>query len=153
MTFKDESCPGKREKVQVWVYSKNNGGIIRFLLLRTLPARGGFWQPVTGGVEPGESLDGAAQREAVEETSLTFKNPPWSLGHEFTFEARGLNFHEHVFAVEAQWCQEVVVDSHEHDAWEWVTLVDARKKVRHASNVEALEILVHRLGLPVAKEN
>ncbi len=40
----------------------------RVLLLRRTEARGGFWQPVTGRVEPGEAAEAAARRELREET-------------------------------------------------------------------------------------
>jgi lipoyl(octanoyl) transferase len=40
----------------------------RVLLLRRSEARGGFWQPVTGRIEPGESPEAAARRELLEET-------------------------------------------------------------------------------------
>ena len=42
-----------------------------FLLLKRIPERGGFWQPVTGGVHEGENLDTAAKRELFEETQIT----------------------------------------------------------------------------------
>ena len=40
----------------------------RVLLLRRAPEGGGFWQPVTGRIEPGESPEAAARRELLEET-------------------------------------------------------------------------------------
>ena len=40
----------------------------RVLLLRRTSARGGFWQPVTGRIEPGENPLDAAARELREET-------------------------------------------------------------------------------------
>jgi lipoyl(octanoyl) transferase len=42
----------------------------RVLLLRRTPERGGFWQPVTGRIEAGESAQAAAERELGEETGL-----------------------------------------------------------------------------------
>lgn len=41
-----------------------------YLLLKRNPSNGGFWQPVTGYVEPGESLSDAARREVEEETGI-----------------------------------------------------------------------------------
>ena len=57
------------EKVQCIVY-RINGGNVEILLLKTIPGRGGFWQSVTGKVEPGESLCDAARRELHEETGI-----------------------------------------------------------------------------------
>jgi 8-oxo-dGTP pyrophosphatase MutT (NUDIX family) len=141
-----ESQGGKREKVQVWIYARGAQGRFQFLLLRTLPERGAFWQPVTGSVEPEELIEDAALREAKEETGLLFTGIPWSLGHEFSFEARGLQFHEHAFAVEATSMQPVVLDSHEHSDFQWVSATEARALVKHASNVEVLEVLMRKLS-------
>jgi lipoyl(octanoyl) transferase len=43
----------------------------RVLLLKRTPARGGFWQILTGRVEPGESALSAAAREIFEETGFS----------------------------------------------------------------------------------
>ena len=42
-----------------------------FLVLLRSPERHGYWNPVAGGIEPGETLDEAALRELGEETALT----------------------------------------------------------------------------------
>jgi lipoyl(octanoyl) transferase len=53
------------------------------LLLRRRPERGGFWQPVTGRVEPGETPEAAARRELLEETGADV--PVESLGYRHAF--------------------------------------------------------------------
>jgi len=42
---------------------RRNGNTIEYLLLKRLPDRNGFWQPVTGGLEEGETLVEALRRE------------------------------------------------------------------------------------------
>jgi lipoyl(octanoyl) transferase len=49
------------------------------LLLRRTPDRGGFWQQVTGRIEPGEEAAAAAQRELREETGADL--PVTALGY------------------------------------------------------------------------
>jgi lipoyl(octanoyl) transferase len=55
----------------------------RVLLLRRSPARGGFWQPVTGRIEAGEAPEAAARRELLEETGGDL--PVVALGYRHAF--------------------------------------------------------------------
>jgi 8-oxo-dGTP pyrophosphatase MutT (NUDIX family) len=115
-----------------------------FLLLRRISSRGGFWQGVTGGVKPGESLDEAAVRELVEETALTPRRI-LDIGYQYPFRIKRATRSspiaratEHVFVALLDAKVDPDLDSAEHDAWDWFTYEDALKWLRWPENVEAL---------------
>jgi len=60
----------------------------RVLLLRRSEARGGFWQPVTGRIEPGEEPEAAACRELFEETGADAAVTALGYTHAFGLEPR-----------------------------------------------------------------
>ena len=143
------SAPALR-KVQVWIHRANPfalDGEALVLLLRLREERGGYWQPVTGGVDPGETLEIAAMREAGEETGLVFRGAPRDLHVSFTYEnARG-RFEEHGFGLEAV-TDLVTLDPREHVEYQWVGLSEASSLVHHASNRDVLHMLEFLLQGP-----
>jgi 8-oxo-dGTP pyrophosphatase MutT (NUDIX family) len=137
----------RRRKVQVWVYREgSSAGPFVVLLLRLRAERGGFWQPVTGGVEAGEGLDVAALREAEEETGFAFQSKPEPLDYRFRFfsERYKVEFEEHVFALHAPEQGEVRLDPHEHLESKWVAPEQALAELKHPSNAEGLRRLMAR---------
>ena len=136
-------------KAQVWIYRKTPGGL-EVLLLKTISKRGGFWQPVTGKVEKGESLEQGALREAREETGLFFgASKLLDLSYNFEFEGKWGSAREWAFALEVpRETDEVTLDPKEHDNYEWVSVSkdQAKSRLSFASNEAGLDALVRCLG-------
>ncbi len=100
------------------------------LLLRRIPERGGFWQPVTGRRMPGESAEESARRELEEETGAVLPVRSLSYRHSFAFgdALPPALVEEEAFAVD--WPTGLEVRSGpEHDAVEWVVPEEAARRL------------------------
>ncbi len=145
----------RRGKVQVWIYwiSKAvdpiGSGEFRVLLLKTIPERESFWQPVTGGIEHGETPEVAARREVFEETGLIPSEPLFSLGEPFDFESRWGPAREVAFGCQVEGSSSappgVRLDPREHDQFAWVFAEKALEQLRFDSNAQMLINLTKKL--------
>jgi lipoyl(octanoyl) transferase len=116
-----------------------------YLLLRRTQAQGGFWQGVTGTVEPGEALDEAAIRELKEETALA-PIRLLAVDYHYTFplrmrRARRSQLHlmtESAFLALLSAKVDPTIDAAEHDAWAWFSYEEALMWLRWPGNIEAL---------------
>ncbi len=113
------------------VVTRGDGADVRVLLLRRTPARGGFWQIITGRIEPEESPDLAAAREVEEETGQALPVRSLEYRHAFAFgeEVPPRVFEESAFA--ARWPDDVElrIDPREHEAFEWVSPEEAVRRL------------------------
>lgn len=124
--------------VSVQLFRPGPGGV-RFLMLRRIPERGGFWQGVSGAPLPGESDAEAAVREVREETGFEIGDSLFPLGVEY---AHALPPEEAVrweqvygagitsvsvvtFGAKAPGGLDPVLDPAEHDAFAWLGLEEA----------------------------
>ncbi len=118
-----------------------------YLLLRRTSEREGFWQGVTGAVEPSESFEEAARRELLEETGFvpaelvkidySYKFPiAASWRHHYASNATEIT--EHVFLAILDSREEPKIDPREHDRWAWCSFEEALGKLRWPGNLEAL---------------
>jgi 8-oxo-dGTP pyrophosphatase MutT (NUDIX family) len=124
---------------------RRNSNRIEYLLLKRLPERNGFWQPVTGGVEEGETLTEALRREIREETGI--ENLVRVIEDIYYFEFSDPNLNkEYVFGVEVAFTEVVVLDGEEHSEYRWCSIKDALQLLNWKENKEALEKLNTMLG-------
>lgn len=111
----------------------------------------GWWQSVTGALEPGEVPHEAAVREVGEETGLAARGLI-DLGLRRTFPIAPAWRHryppevtenlEHAFALQVPAAVEIILDRTEHLRYEWLPLVEAAARATSDSNRTA----IHHVG-------
>lgn len=142
--------PTRSQSIQTYIFQRNNG-TPRYLLLKRVEDHGNFWQPVTGGLERGESWKDAAVREVYEETGLrgeiedlnyrhSFLVDPsfWKKHPEFTIKVNEeSSFMMDVTGIDTD---SVVLNPEEHDAFEWVDYETAMNRIIWEGNKKALKL-------------
>jgi len=144
--------PIEAESVQVLLRTPEG----KYLLLKRTERDGGFWQPVTGLIEPGESPADAALREVREETGVNLEDVippdrprllPLPYVHAFAFspaDALPLFIREHSFLAALPTRPVIRINPLEHDAFRFEDATTALSLVRWKGNRRAL-ILSERL--------
>jgi len=126
-------------QVEAIIYRRTDSKI-EYLLLKRQPERNGFWQPVTGGMEEGETREEALRREVTEETGV--KNIVTLMEGLYYFEFSDPNPNqEYVYAVEISPSEKIVFDSKEHSEHRWCSFQEAQQLLHWKGNKEALEKL------------
>ena len=135
------------------VLFKRTRGKIQYLILKTVPKRGEFWQPITGGLEEGETKVEALKREIQEETGIKNIIKIIADVHYFEFQdlplIEYLNKHgcpckqlkEYAFGVEVSSEEEVVLDGKEHSEFKWCSFQEALRLMKWKENRDSLKKL------------
>jgi dATP pyrophosphohydrolase len=132
---------------------KRTDGEIQYLLLKRIPRSGEFWQPITGGLEEGETIVEALKREIREETGI--EKIIWIIDDVHYFELRDLPFieylkkqgqtceylKEYVFGVEVALNEVVNLDREEHSEYRWCDFEEALSLLKWKENKVALKKL------------
>lgn len=140
----------KRPGAEIWLLQKTSENLpTETLLLRkrhgVYPA---FWQPATGGQEPGERLVETAIREAFEETGVQLVENQLIMLREAQIIEMPKSEFVWVGTVFFAWITAEqsgqVKISDEHDGHGWFTLEQAAKILKWPMNLENLEFLMRR---------
>ncbi len=126
-------------KLEGIIFFKNDENL-KYLLVKRIDARGGFWQPITGGLEEGESIKNAVVREVKEETSFINISKIIKLDYFFQFKDEDLWLTEYVFGIEIPDFKDPDI-SWEHDDYKWCTYEEAQKLLVWQENKKALKLL------------
>lgn len=126
------------EQIEVVIYKLENS-IPKYLILKRTSQRGGFWQPVTGGIEVGESPEQAVERELKEELGIDNRFPLTNI-YSFNFTEDGVTHKEYVYAIEADPSQ-VIKLSNEHERYLWLDENAAVEILKWPGNKEAIRRL------------
>ncbi len=132
-------------QIEIIVFKKEPESSFRYLMLKRNPKKGGFWQPITGNVEIGETFEDAAIRELREETGIAKFIRIFDTGYFFEFFDNNRQQHEKVFAVEVGAETEVRL-SEEHTEFQWATKNECfAKYLKYPGNISGLKILSRKL--------
>ena len=126
-------------KFEAIVYTENQSESIKVLALKRSPHEGGFWQPVTGTLESGESLKECLYRELGEEISLRASDVALisDCFYSFTWEREAIVYSEYVFAVKLTHTPEIIL-SDEHEAYQWVDIENIQEIFEKQNNKKAV---------------
>jgi len=128
--FEADLVPGHEPSSTVSVTVTDPSG--RVLLLERTQQRGGLWQPVTGRVEAGETVEHAAARELLEETGLSLEVIAIDEPHVFAWGELVVAprlAREFPFVARASSSLGITLDPAEHERFEWVAVDEALRRV------------------------
>ena len=130
-----------RQSIEAWLFHPEDGEI---LLLKVEAEKVSFWQPITGGIESGESPEEACLREIKEETGLVLACSNLTGLGNFTVKIdENLTIHKNLFLVLTE--QKAIQISDEHVGAQWVALDKVSSQLYWPSNQATFEIITEKL--------
>jgi lipoyl(octanoyl) transferase len=136
--------PIARECVEGFLFARPP---IRLLIFRRPPARGRWWVPISGKVDPTDAdYESALRRELTEETGLAAPRRLFPLDWHIVFPSdTGETWRLHAYGVEVapEFQPRLSV---EHDAFEWVAPEEAQRRFHFEDNQAAVPRLLERIA-------
>ena len=130
-----------RQSIEAWIYHPEEREI---LLLKVEAEKVSFWQPITGGIESGESPEEACLREIKEETGLLLDCSNLTGLGNFTVKIdENLTIHKNLFLVLTE--QKEIQISDEHVGAQWVALDKVSSQLYWPSNQATFEMISEKL--------
>ena len=130
-----------RQSIEAWIYHPEEREI---LLLKVENENVSFWQPITGGIESGESPEEACLREIKEETGLGLhRSNLTSLGDFMVKIDENLTIQKNLFLVLTE--QKEIRISDEHVGAQWIALEKVSSQLYWPSNQATFEIISEKL--------
>ena len=130
-----------RRSIEAWIYHPEEREI---LLLKVEDETVSFWQPITGGIESGESPEEACLREIKEETGLLLDCSNLTGLGNFTVKIdEHLTIHKNLFLVLTE--QKEIQISDEHVGAQWIALEKVSSQLYWPSNQATFEIISEKL--------
>jgi len=130
-----------RQSIEAWIYHPEEREI---LLLKVEAETVSFWQPITGGIESGESPEEACLREIKEETGLLLACSNLTALGDFTVKIdENLTIHKNLFLVLI--VRKEIQISDEHVGAQWVALDKVSSQLYWPSNQATFEIISEKL--------
>jgi len=132
----------ERTNVQVFLYTINPD--FKILILKRSQERGGFWQPITGGIEEGESTYDTIKREVFEETGFHEIEKVFDLDYTFTYKAPISRkwMRDICFGVKVDRIFEVLL-SDEHEEYIWCNEKETKQILKWRYYLIALDKLLN----------
>ena len=110
---------------------------LEYLILKRSPEDGGWWQPITGHIEPGETEMDALRRELDEEVGISKTKYVSGQIYTYDYEMPDGKGRDMVYMVEVAADQAITLSA-EHVQYEWATLEAALERLKYAGNKESL---------------
>lgn len=130
-----------RQSIEAWLYHSEDREI---LLLKVEDEKVSFWQPLTGGIESGESPEEACLREIKEETGLILSCTNLTSLGDFTVKIdEKLTIHKSLFLVLTE--QKDIQLSNEHVGAQWMDVERVFSQLYWPSNQTTFEIISEEL--------